>query len=168
MELIVGTGRGFSAWLIKLVTRSPITHAAIRYPIRWDGPLESRVLHSTIGGVQMTTMDYIRDHYDDLIHYRCKFPEAEAAANATMQTFLGAKYDYLSYIGLGLAIIFRLKKNPLGQYKALMCTEVPAHFLNRVQEMNPSYSIPHIDPEMLTPRFLFEFCEQRTDLFERI
>ena len=55
MELVFGQGHGFSAWLILVFTKSKFTHAAIRY----DGDDTNQVLHSTIGGVDMVTMDYI-------------------------------------------------------------------------------------------------------------
>lgn len=161
MRLFLGRGSGFSAWLIRVVTKSPFTHAGLVYN-------DDVVLHSTIGGVQMADMTYINDHYDMITEYKCEFPEAEEAADYVKDKFLGAKYDYLSFVGLGLAIIFRLKKNPLGKHKQLMCTEVPAHWLNKVSAMNPSLEIPYFDPEMMTPAGLYEWIESRKDLFEKV
>lgn len=161
MRVFLGSGHGFSSWLIRVVTKSPFTHSGIIYN-------DDSVLHSTIGGVQMTTMGYINEHYDGVVQYRCKFDEALGAANYVKDKFLGAKYDYLSFVGLGIAILFGLQKNPLGKHKQLMCTEVPANWLNKAQAMNPSLNIGFTDPEMLTPTGLKNFCDTRTDLFRKL
>jgi len=161
MRMFLAEGRGFSAWLIRIFTKSRISHSGLLFD-------NGEVLHSSIGGVQMTDMDYINSHYDNVVHYECLFAEAEGAANAVRQEHLGKGYDYWSFIGLGIAILIGLKKNPLGTHKQLMCTEVPAHWLNKAQAMNPSLAIPYTDPEMLTPVALQNFCDTRPGLFKKV
>jgi hypothetical protein len=161
MRIFFGQGSGFSAWLIRVFTKSPFTHAGLVYD-------DDTVLHSTIGGVQLSDMDYINSHYDGIVEFDCLFDEDEIAADFVKNKWFGAKYDYLSFIGLGLAIIFNLKKNPLGLHKQLMCTELPVHWLNKVSAINTSLSIPYMDPEMVTPVGLINWVKSRTDLFELI
>ena len=161
MKIFVGKGRTFSSWLIRVVTKSPYTHCGLVFD---DGV----VLHSTIGGCQHTDMEYIKESYDLLTVYECKFPEAEPTARTVERDWLGAKYDYLSFIGLGLALLFGLKKNPLGQHEQLLCTEVPAHWLNKISAANPSYRLPYLDPELVTPKEIYELLEISDDLFEKV
>jgi len=164
MELLMAQGSGFSAWLIRVFTKSPYSHSAIRF----EGCESNKILHSTIGGVQISTFDYINEHYTGILRFKVKCPEARDAALVIESKYLGFEYDYMSFIGIGLAIIFKLKKNPIAQKKTLMCTEVPANWLNHIQSMNPAYNIPYLDPELLTPVSLKEFCESRPDLFEAL
>lgn len=164
MIVFFGEGHDISACLINIFTGSKVSHAGLIY----DYPNENEVLHSTIGGVQMTTLDKIKEKYDRFFKFQCLFVEARTAADMVKAKFLGARYDYLSYIGLGLAILFRLKKNPLGLHKQLMCTEVIAHWLNYVNQLNSNLEIPYHDPEMMTPIDMMNFILSRPDLFAKI
>lgn len=164
MELILAEGQKASSVLIRLFTRSTITHSALL----WNGTPAKWMLHSTIGGVQAEVWKVFLQHYPKSYRYRCMWTNAEEVANTILQRTAGRPYDYLSFVGSGLAILFGLKTNPLGQSKALHCTELPAQFLNLSQQVDPSLKIPHIDPELLTPAKLKEFCDNRRDLFTPI
>jgi hypothetical protein len=159
MKVLLAKGSGFSSWLVRVVTRSPYTHAALVFP-------SGEVLHSSIGGVQMTDMNYINSHYTNVTQFECRFNVAEDAAKRIMHKTIGMKYDYWSFIGLGISILFGLKKNPLGRHSQLMCSEVPAWWLNRCQELDQSLLIRYFDPEMTTPALLWEYFGLRPDLFE--
>lgn len=159
MKLIFMQGKGFMPWLIRVITKSPYTHTAIVYDDN------EAVLHSSLNGVEITSMHYINSHYTKMCSYECLFPEAKEAAIATQNTYAGFKYDRLSFVGLGIALVFRFNKNPLGQKKALMCSEVPASWLNIATSMNPGLRIPKLDTEMQTPSSLKHLCDNRTDLF---
>jgi hypothetical protein len=159
MKLILAQGKGFASWLVRVVTKSPYTHAAIVY----DDNVT--VLHSSLDGVELTTMDYINSHYTQVCAYQCVFAEAKEAAIATQSTYVGFKYDRMSFVGLGIALLLGLKKNPLGRKNELMCSEVPAYWLNFAHTLNPNLRIPKLDPEMQTPASLKHLCDNRTDLF---
>lgn len=162
MEVILVDGTNVVSKIIQKLTNGP-SHVALRY----GEPEAAWLIHSTVGGVQPEWWHSFQAKYPKMCVYQTLFAGAETAADNLVKRLGHAPYDYQGILGQGLAIVFGLKKNPLGNPRAWRCTELLTEWHMECNKVNSVIKIPELDPEMATPKSLMEFWESRPDLFKK-
>jgi len=141
------------SWLIKKFTKSQASHMMIGLEM-YGVPV---VIHSTMGGVQITPRKKQMVNNEILEEYKF-IPDV---TNGLKHSFdhLGERYDYVGLLGYAIILImwrwFRRKmKNPLASPTALVCSEFVLH----VNHDGQIKEWEGLDPERTTPQDLIEIC----------
>jgi len=149
LTILFTTTRGPLSWIIRFITKSPVSHCAIGLNI--DGV--SLVLEADIEGVSLCLRERFNKQNPVLIaEYSC--PETTSVAKA-LQT-LGEEYDYAGLVGFGIVTPLRkwLGKritNPFNQARSVVCSE-----LVRSLELDVFKGLDVMD---VTPQDLYTACE---------
>lgn len=121
-SIIFTTTRGPISWVIRYVSKSPVSHCAVGFDI--DGV--SLVLEADIGGVHLSIREkFLKANPILVAEYAC--PEGTRVAPALK--VLGKEYDYAGLVGFGIVTPIRkwLGKrvhNPFNQTRAVICSEL--------------------------------------------
>lgn len=156
MELMVGDvilvpGHNWISRIIKKVTHSDYSHAAC-----YIG--NNRMIESARGGVQISPMD----KYPNWIAIRHKYasPKELEQSVAWMKSKVGAGYDYLGLMGIGLSMLFQKKGNVWDNKKRYWCSELVAdgYFMGNI----------NIDVSIKTWKVSPQDFYTMTNLFEEV
>jgi len=149
------------SWLIKKFTKSESSHTAIGVDLHGIPVL----IHSTMGGVQVTPRDkFLKTDY---IVEEYKFIPDMSSGLKHAVSHLGENYDYVGIIGYAMLIVawrwFKKKiKNPLASPKSLVCSEFVLHIDHAKQIKEWS----DLDPERTTPQTLIEQCRSGSNFMK--
>ena len=151
------------SWLIKLFTKSKVSHAALCVDVYGTKVL----LHSTMGGVQFThRKKYERN--DNIVEEYLIKEDVSSGLNHAINEHLGDNYDYVGLLGYAYLLVLwrwlKIKvKNPMASPTALVCSEFVLHINHegKISEWNG------IDPERTTAQDLLVKCRNSLS-FERL
>lgn len=161
MEIILAESNKWLPRLIKWVTKGDKSHCAIRY-----GEFDDQwLVHASAGGVQPDWWFAFEPRYTNITRFECLFPEATLALDLVVKQLAHKPYDYAGLVGQGLAILFKLKKNPIPNAKAYRCTELLIAFHKQANVLNSRLKLTEFDAEMTTPAGLEAYYKTRPDLF---
>ena len=97
------------------------------------------------------------------VHAEYEIPAVLSDVIATLMPYAGVRYGVLQIVGIALARILKLKRNPLGDgNRTLVCSELAALVLEKVYHVD----IP-TDLDVIGPRELQEFLDKYPLLFKK-
>jgi hypothetical protein len=164
MEIILAQGTAPASKAIAYLTKKIWSHCALRY----SSPEDSWVVHATVGGVQPDWWFYFKHKYTNHLRYKTNVECADQALDNVVNRLAHAQYDYEGFLGQGLAIVFGLKRNPLGSNRDYRCTELITAWIDEVKKLDPSIDLPHVDSELATPGGLADYCDMHSKYFEKV
>lgn len=173
VELLISSGRGPYAWLIKKLTQSESTHAAMRFG-------DYFLLHANAHGVNLKTWKKFKAESLLLGHFRIRDSAIpthiqEDAARDILETE-GDGYDWLGILGFAYCLLMELifkkdVKNPWNQRSSYWCSELVAAFWNRCCDRwheAGGVMFDKIDPDKVAPSDLLEMFKKNSHIFEEI
>lgn len=164
MEVLFAEGKGFVPSIISKLTKSSVTHTALRY----SRPEHQWLVHSSIGGVQPDWWSCFSGRYKKIHRFQTLFGDvADAALDAIVHRIAHAPYDYAGLLGQGAGIIFGTK-NPFRDGSKYRCTEVLIAWHSQLMALAPSLKLLNMDPENVTPGDIIAYYRYRADLFKEI
>ena len=169
MEIILTKGESGLSNSIAWSIQYPLSHVALRYA----GIESDWMVHSTMGGVQPEWWLFFERRYKKIYRFKLNFRHSEVAIDRVVEKIGHKKYDYKSIVGFALVLLLRragiyLKKNPLGDNKSYMCTEVVVEFLNECNKLDPSFDFKKFDSELTDPKMILDYLRKRSDVFKEV
>ena len=141
------------SWLIRLVTKSPVSHAYIRYyddyTGRWVIFQASGLSVNLVGQNMFNSKEYVYREYEIPISDATKLSVIQGATDK-----LGAPYGTAQIVGFGWVLLMRLfgrkVNNPFYSGSSYFCSELVDEILNEI-------GIGESDPSTLDPAGLMNF-----------
>jgi len=145
-DILLFRGRGFSSWLIRLISKSRYSHVGL--VVREH----DRVLcaDSTSKGVRLTTLrDRVQKYDGGIDHFELK-PEVTAEQREAILRFIfgkmGKGYDNFSALVFALVLVFKMKKRTEKNDKWFCSELIAAAFdaanIERTGEQRPEFISP--------------------------
>lgn len=152
------------AWLIRLVTRSKVSHVSFRV-------VDYFAYEAGTTGVSVLPWDTFKAKHTVLARYALKverFPNADAALPLLLETY-GDGYDYLGILGLGYCLLIeklfnKNVPNPLNARSSYWCSELVSSFLSWAGDAKALA----IDPDTVSPEDLLELFRSNPEYFQEL
>jgi uncharacterized protein YycO len=106
LDILLYRGRGFNAWFIKALTKSPYSHVALVANPEMNLGIESNTGHQS--GVRAFDLRKLDLGIVDVYRLRSEYSVDHKAVISDLVSHLGAGYDYRGVIILGLLKILSL------------------------------------------------------------
>lgn len=161
VRLVFTASRSWFGRLVRKLTRSPVSHVYLEFPI-WHRQMAAE---ATVGGTRIVIAEKAR--HDVVVQFRCNFP-VRAGLKEVIKT-LGTVYDYGGLFLLAwwriLTQWLRLKLGaPRWRTKGVKCSELVVLFLRACH--TPGVE-DFDDIELVTPEDVRVFCLTNPGLFSR-
>lgn len=156
MKLIFTRRRGIVSWLIRLFTKSKVSHVIIGGLHFYGQPV---VMHATHGGLRIDVLDVWKERTKSQIIEVYEIKPDVSRAIPVLAAKLGSPYDFPNLIGNALSILLKRRvkvRNLFADPKNYVCSEL-------IVFLDPSgLKIPEfrdLDPERTTPEGLRLICK---------
>lgn len=144
------------SWLIRLFDKSEFSHVFIKWNMKSGKPIIYQASGHTVNFVGNK-----RFEIDNQIVYEFDFEIEDDQFDKFLDWAVdesGAPYSIRSVIGIAIAKLFKLKKNPLGGSDSFICSKLAGYFFDvYIADMVNDNQI-----SKMTPKDVYKLCIEKT------
>lgn len=131
------------SWLIRLYEKTPYSHVYVRF---YSESINRTLIYEAVGGgVRFVSLAKWEDHAQEVASYTLEVKKCNAVSLLQYCVdHAGVEYGFMQNIGIVIADIFNLKRNPFRKGKN--CSEAIGELLR-----TEGYRLPK-EPNLLTPK----------------
>lgn len=141
------------SWVIREVTGAPFSHVYVKHETRYGFPIIYQA-----SGHQVNFMSQVMFCGKNEIIREFEFEIADEAFDDYMKFALenaGAPYSVWQLVGIGIALLFDLKKNPFSNGRGgYVCSELAGIILSGLEKIDLS----DMDFDLMKPTDVYRWC----------
>jgi hypothetical protein len=143
------------SWVVRLIEWTPYSHVRLKWSASWGDPVVYEASGSDVKflgklGLDQRPIKVLAEFNFDLTDQQYRKLLHICMANA------GVNYGVKQILGIGIARLFRLSRNPFSQgRKSQVCSEVVGRFLEEVLEHDTQ-----LDLDLAGPKDIYEYLRR--------